>query len=235
MVCCGKNGKIGFGNSTKRRPTPLAVDGAVAPMISGAICLSWLWLEDDSEPSRPATEAHVRRPRIVGKVLTVMKRWPLVEGIICVAIALLVAGCAAVQATPTSTHRPTLQPTCTSHPTEIPSSTPDPTQEFFLSCVGWQCSLEGVVYRGTASPGNELAGIVVRLSHHSFCSPTSGEHETTTGADGEYSFPVYVHDTDTFWIEVELGGYEPVRQSIGGFDCLSCSCPPMEIVLRSEE
>jgi len=108
-------------------------------------------------------------------------------------------------------------------------------QEFLLSCVGWQCFLKGVVYEGTASPGNEFAGIAVRLSQDSFCSPTSGEHETATGTNGEFSFSVYVHDTDTFWIEVDVTGFEPVRQSTGGFDCLNCSCPPMKIVLQIEE
>ena len=177
----------------------------------------------------------VRCPLIVDKVLSVTKRLNTSRVLMCAAIALFVAGCTAVQYTPTFTYRHTLQPTWTSHPTKMPSSTPDPTQEFFRNCVGWQCFLKGVVYEGTASPGNELAGIAVRLSHHSFCSPTSGEHETTTGINGEFSFPVYVHDTDTFWIEAEIGGFEPVRQSIGGFDCLYCSCPPMMIVLQFEE
>jgi hypothetical protein len=86
-----------------------------------------------------------------------------------------------------------------------------------------------------ASSGNELAGILVELSHVSFCSPTSGEHETTTGPDGGFGFEVFVHDTDTFGIQVEQEGYEPVRQSVGGFDCLYCTCPLVEVVLEPLE
>jgi hypothetical protein len=111
-------------------------------------------------------------------------------------------------------------------PTSVPATaTPDP-------CVGWQCTLAGVVYADAASPGNELAGTVVALSHVSHCSPTRGQYETTTVPDGGFSFEVFLHDTDTFLIQVEQDGYEPVRQSIGGFDCLYCACPPVEIVLE---
>jgi len=92
--------------------------------------------------------------------------------------------------------------------------------------------LKGVVYVDAASPGNELAGTVVELSHISYCSPTRGQHETKTGANGEFEFEVYLHDTDTFQIQIEQDGYEVVRQSVGGFECLFCACPPFEIVLQ---
>jgi hypothetical protein len=81
-------------------------------------------------------------------------------------------------------------------------------------------------------PGNELAGVAVELSHVSYCSPTRGQHQTTTGPDGGFEFEVFLHDTDTFLIQVERDGYESVRQSVGGFDCLYCVCPPVEIVLQ---
>jgi hypothetical protein len=113
-----------------------------------------------------------------------------------------------------------------SPPTSMPATaTPDP-------CIGWRCILEGVVYADAASSGNELAGTLVQLSHVSYCSPTRGQYETTTGPDGGFGFEVFLHDTDTFLIQVEQDGYEPVRQSIGGFDCLYCACPPVEIVLE---
>jgi hypothetical protein len=111
-------------------------------------------------------------------------------------------------------------------PTSVPATaTPDP-------CTGWRCTLEGVVYVDAAGPGNELAGTPVELSHVSYCSPTRGQHQTTTGPDGGFRFEVFLHDTDTFLIQVEQNGYEPVRQSVGGFDCLYCACPPVEIVLE---
>jgi hypothetical protein len=70
------------------------------------------------------------------------------------------------------------------------------------------------------------------LSHVSHCSPTRGQQLAHTGPDGRFGFEVFLHDTDTFLIAVEQNGYEPVRQSIGGFDCLYCVCPPVEIVLK---
>ena len=118
-------------------------------------------------------------------------------------------------------------------PTLMPTNTPDPIQLGYFGCAGWNCSMEGVVYMNTAIPGNEMEGIVVSLTQHSNCSPTEGEYATTTGKDGRFDFPLYVHDTDTFWIKVEMDGYEPARQRLGGFDCLNCLCrPPIEIVLR---
>lgn len=113
-----------------------------------------------------------------------------------------------------------------SPPTGVPATaTPDP-------CIGWRCTLEGVVYADAASPGKELAGTLVELSHVSYCSPTRGQYETTSGPDGGFGFEVFLHDTDTFLIQVEREGYEPVRRSVGGFDCLYCACPPIEIVLE---
>jgi hypothetical protein len=99
-------------------------------------------------------------------------------------------------------------------------------------CTGWTCTLQGTVYVDAAEPGNKLPGAPVNLTHVSYCSPTTGEHSTVTGLDGTFHFQVYLHDTDTFWFQVEERGYEPVRLSMGGFDCLYCSCPPLEIVLK---
>ena len=139
-----------------------------------------------------------------------------------VMVLLLLAGCAGSPEVPSgpgpqsmSTPGPTPQPAL---PSVSMTATPDP-------CVGWRCTLQGVVFVDAASAGNELAGTVVELSHVSYCSPTSGQHETTTGPDGGFGFEAFVHDTDTFWIQVEQDGYEPVRQSVGGFDCLYCACP----------
>jgi hypothetical protein len=114
----------------------------------------------------------------------------------------------------------------TSSPDPAPSATP-------TSCAGWTCTLEGTVYVNSPSLDARLPGARVTLSQVSHCSPTVGEQETRTGNDGAFQFEIYLHDTDTFWFEVKADGYEPVRQSLGGFDCLYCSCPPVEIVLEA--
>jgi hypothetical protein len=160
------------------------------------------------------------------------------------AVLLSLAGCTgSSKVTPSSaeeatfTPRPAQSPSPSLDPTSLPTvtlglspeadSTPTPT-----SCIGWTCTLDGVVYTRAANAGNELPGALVTLSHFSNCSPTQGKHETITGLDGTFEFEIYLHDTDTFWFEVEEEGYEPVRLTIGGFDCLFCSCPPVEIVLE---
>lgn len=102
----------------------------------------------------------------------------------------------------------------------------------FDPCTGWWCTLRGVVYAGTTGPGGELGDASVELLQFSYCSPTSGHHRTTTGPDGAFAFEVFLHDTDGFRFTVEREGYEPATHSFGGFDCLFCSCPLIEIVLR---
>ena len=128
--------------------------------------------------------------------------------------------------TPGATPRPSPQPPGAVTPDTV-RATATPT-----SCLGWNCTVEGTVYGHEAKPGNELPGVCVTLSHFSNCSPTRGEHETVTDQDGTFVFEAYLHDTDMFRFEVEEEGYAPVRLQIGGFDCLYCSCSPVEIVLE---
>lgn len=128
---------------------------------------------------------------------------------------------------------------CTLFPAVTPTSDAGATPRVEASatptsCAGWTCALQGVVYVDAASTGKELSGVPVRLSQVSYCSPTVGQHDTVTGLDGTFQFNVYLHDTDTFWFEFEKAGYEPVRQSLAGFDCLFCACPPVEIVLKPQ-
>jgi hypothetical protein len=111
-----------------------------------------------------------------------------------------------------------------------PGFTPTPTM-----CTGWNCTLEGTVCVRKGDSCTALEGIQVNLSQMSYCSPTGGNYETRTDRDGHFAFDVYLHDTDSFTFTVELDGYEQVRTSIGGFDCLYCSCPPLEIVLEPVE
>ena len=114
---------------------------------------------------------------------------------------------------------------CTTAP---PQLTLTPTM-----CTGWHCTLEGVVYLESADPGNELADQPVTLKQISNCSSTAGEYETATDQNGHFTFDVYLHDTDSFVVNVILEGAQPAQHKLGGFDCLYCSCPPVEIILQS--
>lgn len=135
---------------------------------------------------------------------------------------------------PTATLAPLLTtppPVASQTPTQEEVTTPTFTP---TSCTGWNCTIEGVVYADEATPGNELGGALVTLSQFSYCSPTQGEQEVVTDADGLFTFEVYLHDTDSFHFKVELDGYLPGEYSFGGFDCLYCSCSSLEIVLQPE-
>jgi hypothetical protein len=131
----------------------------------------------------------------------------------------LLVGCTILATTPTPV------------PTNIPSptDTPDP-------CTGWWCTVSGVVYVDAVDPGNELEGASVELNHSSYCSPTEGQYQTTTGPDGTFEFSdVFFHDTDRVWIQVDSEGYGSARWDSVGVYCYYCSCftSPIEIVLRS--
>lgn len=143
----------------------------------------------------------------------------------------LFIGCASPL--PTATVEPLLT-TPPPQPSETPTQTMTTPTFTPTSCTGWHCMIEGVVYEGEVIPGNELGGILVNLSQFSYCSPTMGEHEVVTGEDGTFAFEVYLHDTDSFNVKVELDGYQTWEYAFGGFDCLYCSCPPVEIVLQPE-
>ena len=108
------------------------------------------------------------------------------------------------------------------------SDTPDP-------CTGWDCEINGVVYLGSADPGNELEGVLVKLSQYSWCSKTAGEQETQSGPNGIFAFEVYIHDTDSIIVQIDFEGYQTEKVKLGGFDCLYCSCPLIEIVLEAAE
>ena len=112
--------------------------------------------------------------------------------------------------------------------TEAATSTPDP-------CTGWECELTGVVFYESDHPGQEAAHVPVQLEQVSHCSRTRGKHQTRTSRRGEFHFDVFLHDTDSFWFDIEHEGYQPVRVSLGGFDCLYCACQPLEIILQPQE
>ena len=129
---------------------------------------------------------------------------------------------------PPPTHTPT--PTAMSAPSLTSTSTPDP-------CTGWWCAVTGVVYADAAESGNELEGASVTLYQSSYCSPTSGQYQATTGPDGAFEFgKVFFHDTDLIRIQIEFEGYEPALWKSNEFYCFYCSCfgSPVEIVLNTD-
>ena len=92
------------------------------------------------------------------------------------------------------------------------------------------------MYADTVGPGSELAGATVQLGQSSYCSPTRGRYQATTGPDGSFEFEkVFFHDTDRVWIEVESTGYDPARWDSTDVSCLHCDCfaSPIEISLHS--
>jgi hypothetical protein len=153
-----------------------------------------------------------------------MKRQRLMRRVLGSIIVLLsLAGCAVLEAAPTPTNVATLAPTT------APTFTPD-------SCTGWWCTVTGVVYAETADSGNELEGATVTLHQTSYCSPTRGQHQTTTGPGGRFELSeVFFHDTDRIRIQVESVGYESAQWDSRDFYCLYCSCfgSSLEIVLRA--
>ena len=166
--------------------------------------------------------------RVAGLTLTVMS---------------FLAACTLPEAGPTLTGTTTLAPAAMPTPANAPSSaatlapgsaplltnTPDP-------CTGWWCTVRGVVYDDAVEPGNELSGASVELGQFSYCSPTGGGHQTTTGPDGTFEFSqVFFHDTDRIWIQVDSEGYASTRWDSTDFYCLYCNCfgSPIEIVLHT--
>jgi hypothetical protein len=138
-----------------------------------------------------------------------------------IVVAVFLTGCDILEVVSTSTSVATLTPTI------APTFTPDP-------CTGWWCTVTGAVYAKTDGMDNELAGATVTLYQTSYCSPTSGQYQTTTSPDGRYTMEeVFFHDTDRIRIQVESEGYETVEWDSSDYYCLYCSCfgSPIEIVL----
>jgi len=107
--------------------------------------------------------------------------------------------------------------------------TPDP-------CTGWWCSVTGFVFDEPAGSRIPLEGVTVTLRQTSFCSPTSGQHQTTTNPDGSFEFnEVYFHDTDRIQIQFESEEQGSAKWDSKGNNCLFCSCfgSPLEIILQT--
>jgi hypothetical protein len=144
-------------------------------------------------------------------------------------LPLLLSACGVGQtALPTvTTATPIPPPTDTPSPSPVDATiTPTPVGVF-----GWR-TVSGVVYADAAGPGHELAGAVVRCAQSSYsqvegsCAP----YEVTTGPDGEFSFDLFVRDTDTIRLSAEKEGHEPAELQVRGFDCV-VGCPNVGLVL----
>ena len=146
------------------------------------------------------------------------------------AVSVLLIGCQIPDAKPDEQPRQSSVPNGTIGITSLPKQTSSPTPD----CIGWSCEINGIVYSGAVEPGNELAGVAVAFYQISWCSPTAGKQETQTNSNGSFSFEVFVHDTDTYRIQIDVDGYQTAEIMMGGFDCLFCSCPLVEIVLKAK-
>jgi len=143
---------------------------------------------------------------------------------IVISLSLLLAGCHLYEL-PGEHQSESIEPR-----PSIPNLSPSPT-----FCTGWHCEINGTVSAEPAEPTNQLASETVTLSQISWCSPTSGKKDTQLDEDGKFSFDVYIHDTDSFNIYVDIEGYQAEKIQFGGFDCLYCHCPPIKIILEAKE
>ena len=70
-------------------------------------------------------------------------------------------------------------------------------------CTGWDCQINGTIYKRTQNQQDRASDIRVLLDHVSWCSPSPRNQEVITNKEGEFSFNLYIHDTDTIRIKVE--------------------------------
>jgi hypothetical protein len=100
------------------------------------------------------------------------------------------------------------------------------------NCSGWSCEITGTLYKGSNESGKEIGNQEISLSQFSYCSPTSGEKIANSGPDGEFSFEVFLHDTDILTFGVDAEGINPVEIQVKAMDCLYCSCSPLDLVVE---
>lgn len=144
------------------------------------------------------------------------------------AVILLVGACVQTQPAPTQEQPDNLD---VADQAETSSPTPDP-------CTGWTCEVNGVVYNLSADPGNEVEGINLTLVHSSNCSPTRGEHDAQSAADGSFTFnSIFFHDTDRVQIQLNSTGANQIIWDSVGESCYYCGCfnDQIEIVLSTIE
>lgn len=112
--------------------------------------------------------------------------------------------------TPTPTRTPASTATSTPTPTTSPATTPT-----VVGDLGWQ-TIRGTVRRGDTTGLLPIAGATVSYTHFSLVRAGSSG-STTTGAEGRYAFdPIFLHDTDTVQVRVEVPGFEPQQMQRSG-------------------
>ena len=99
-------------------------------------------------------------------------------------------------------------------------------------CTGWICALDGKIIL-PEGVDVDIPIKEIEFEQISNCSPTRGVQVIPVMDDGSFTIDVYLHDTDSFVIAADAAGYEPVRNTFGGFECLYCSCVPIEIPLTA--
>ncbi|MBN2001904.1 MAG: carboxypeptidase regulatory-like domain-containing protein [Anaerolineae bacterium] len=130
-----------------------------------------------------------------------MKKFP----IILVLAVLLLNACNNIPA-PTTTQEPPALIT----PKDVLTATQPPI-------VSWEITMQGLIYDATTDKPIEGASV-----HYTVLSryPELREglpDETLSDAEGRFSLPTVVHDTDSLHLIVEAPGYTTYEQEIGPF------------------
>jgi len=132
--------------------------------------------------------------------------------ILLVLTSLLLAACGGAPVSTETPERATVTATQTEQPTETPTPLPVGT---------WETVIEGIVYDQSRGPGNPIAGVSVSYNvvHSYFAELQQGRpNQTVTDAQGAFSLPVMVHDTDSIRVRIEAQGFISYEEKLVGVD-----------------
>jgi len=88
----------------------------------------------------------------------------------------------------------------------------------------WETVIDGVIYEGAAGVGQPITGASVTFNvvHSYFPELQAGRpNQTVTDAQGQFSLPVIVHDTDRVQLIITAQGFMPYEESLAGFDLVA--------------
>ncbi len=108
-------------------------------------------------------------------------------------------------------------------PTPTPSPRPQRTGDLGTKVV------HGKVYDASVGPSTPLAGATVRYAHYSPVNP-GGSGSLVTGADGQYAFDLFLHDTDAIQFTVEAPGFRTATAYTGGYELWSGPAPDFAMI-----
>ena len=108
-------------------------------------------------------------------------------------------------------------------PTPTPSPRPQRTGDLGAQVV------HGKVYDASVGPSTPLAGATVRYAHYSPVNP-GGSGSLVTGADGQYAFELFLHDTDAIQFTVEAPGFRTATAYTGGYELWSRPAPDFAMI-----